>query len=273
MEHNAVMRPLLQLAGVEYDRIPCSREGLMDPADIEPLIRPNTKLLVMAHGSNVCGSVQEAKAVGAICAKHNIAFVLDAAQTAGHYHVHFDEFQLSALCVPGHKGLLGPMGTGLLLCNTQPKPLLCGGTGSNSASWEMPDFLPDVGEAGTANVPGIAGLSAALDYLQKRDMETLFRIEKNQAERCAAGLRELGFRVFYGEHQSGTVSFVPTVDCEEAAQHFAGRDIAVRAGLHCAPLAHESAGTLETGTLRISFGHDTTPHQTQAFLKTAKNLL
>ena len=115
VEHNAVMRPLLQLTGVEYDRIPCNREGLMDPADIEPLIRPNTRLLVMAHGSNVCGSVQNAKAVGEICWTHGIAFVLDAAQTAGHYPVDFEAFQLSALCVPGHKGLLGPSGIGALL--------------------------------------------------------------------------------------------------------------------------------------------------------------
>ena len=102
MEHNAVMRPLLQLEGVSFDRIPCNREGLLNPEDIEGLIRPNTRLLVMAHGSNVCGSVQNAKAVGELCTKHGIAFVLDAAQTAGHYPVNFEAFGLSALCVPGH---------------------------------------------------------------------------------------------------------------------------------------------------------------------------
>ena len=115
MEHNAVMRPLLQMQGVCFDRIPCGRDGLLDPAALEALIRPNTRLVIMAHGSNVCGSVQDAAAVGRICAAHGIAFVLDAAQTAGHIPVDFDAFHLSALCVPGHKGLLGPSGIGALL--------------------------------------------------------------------------------------------------------------------------------------------------------------
>jgi selenocysteine lyase/cysteine desulfurase len=161
---------------------------------------------IFTQVSNVFGYILPVKELAGLCRRYGVPFIIDAAQGAGTLPISLSELGADFIAMPGHKGLLGPMGTGLLLCNTQPKPLLCGGTGSNSASWEMPDFLPDVGEAGTANVPGIAGLSAALDYLQKRDMETLFRIEKNQAERCAAGLRELGFRVFCGDHQSGNCS-------------------------------------------------------------------
>ena len=146
MEHNAVMRPLLQLQGVCFDRIPCSREGLLDPGDVERLIRPNTRLLIMAHGSNVCGCVQDAPAVGEICARRGIPFLLDAAQTAGHYPVDFEAFQLSALAVPGHKGLLGPSGIGAVLLRDslakQLTPLLAGGTGSASDSEYLPTYLP-----------------------------------------------------------------------------------------------------------------------------------
>ena len=172
MEHNAVMRPLLQLPGVEFDRIPCNREGLLNPADVEKLIRPNTRLLVMAHGSNVCGSVQDARAVGELCRKHGIAFVLDAAQTAGHYPVDFEAFGLSALCVPGHKGLLGPSGIGaLLMTDVFAKtldPIVAGGTGSASDSEYLPDYLPDRFESGTPNLPGIYGWEAALQYVETR---------------------------------------------------------------------------------------------------------
>ena len=123
------------------------------------------------------------------------------------------------------------------------------------------------------NVPGIAGLHAGLVYLQQKGIETIHKRQTRQARRCAEGLKKLGFQVFAGESQSGTVSFVPPMDCEEAAQRLALRGIAVRAGLHCAPLAHESAGTLESGTVRVSFGHDATAEQTGALLLAAGHLL
>ena len=190
MEHNAVMRPLLQLTGVEFDRIPCGRDGLLDPADIEPLIRPNTKLLVMAHGSNVCGSVQDAAAVGKICARHGIAFVLDAAQTAGHYPVDFEAFGLSALSVPGHKGLLGPSGIGALLMTDafarQLDPIVAGGTGSASDSEYLPDYLPDRFESGTPNLPGIYGLEAAVRFVQSRGIAALRQHEMVLCQRFLA---------------------------------------------------------------------------------------
>jgi len=149
---------------------------------------------------------------------------------------------------------LGPQGTGLLLCGRQPEPLIMGGTGSMSQSRFMPDFLPDGAEAGTANVPGIAGLSAGLDYILQLGTDRIFTREQKQLKYCVRGLQQLGMQVFTGKEQAGVVSFVPKGDCQEFADRLWRQGIAVRAGLHCAPVAHESAGTLDTGTVRVSFG-------------------
>ena len=131
----------------------------------------------------------------------------------------------------------------------------------------MPDFLPDILEAGTLNVPGIAGLDAGLSYIAKEGVERLFQKEQHQAEQCVSKLENMGIKVFSGAHQSGTVSFVPPMDCEECARFLAQKGIAVRAGLHCAPLAHESAGTLKTGTVRVSYGHDAELWQTERLIR------
>jgi selenocysteine lyase/cysteine desulfurase len=147
-----------------------------------------------------------------------------------------------------------------------PQPLIFGGTGSESVAQDMPDFLPDRCEGGTLNVPGIAGLSAGMAWLRKEGISRIHRREHTQVRRAVKGLEELGIRYFSGPHQAGTVSFVPEMDCEELAERLGKAGIAVRAGLHCAPLAHESAGTLETGTVRVSFGIDASGVQTDAFL-------
>ena len=168
--------------------------------------------------------------------------------------------------MPGHKGLLGPQGTGLLLCGREGTPLLAGGTGSDSRLQDMPEYLPERLEAGTVNVPGIAGLSAGLTFLQQTGIENIGIREHREAARCAEGLRKLGCKVFCGPHQAGTVSFLPEGDCEVVAEALGRQGIALRAGLHCAPLAHESAGTLETGTVRISFGWDAKAAQTRHLL-------
>ena len=158
------------------------------------------------------------------------------------------------------------MGTGILLCRKPAKPLLYGGTGSASRSRNMPDELPERLEAGTINVPGIAGLDAGIAYLQKTGIHRIHEREKKQAKRCIDGLRKMGLQAYSGENQSGTISFVPNGDCEDFAQKLATNGIAVRSGLHCAPLAHESAGTLDTGTVRISFGLDASSEQTDRLL-------
>ena len=271
-EHNAVTRPLHGLGA----RITVAGRTLFDRADtleqFERALKVGADVAVFTHVSNVFGYILPVEELAGLCRQYKVPFILDAAQSAGTLPISLESLGAAFIAMPGHKGLLGPQGTGLLLCGQMPKPLLFGGTGSNSASWQMPDFLPDLAEAGTVNVPGIAGLGAALGYLQKRGIHRICQAETRQAMRCAEGLRERGFRVFAGQDQCGTVSFVPGIDCEEMAEKLAHRGIAVRAGLHCAPLAHESAGTLQTGTVRVSFGHDAAPEQTDAFLQAITRL-
>lgn len=223
--------------------------------------------------SNVFGYILPVEELARLCREAKVPFVVDGAQGAGHMPLSLKKLGAAYLAVPGHKGLLGPQGTGLLLCGATPEPLLLGGTGSESRSPEMPEFLPDRAEAGTLNVPGIAGLSQGLDYLLHTGVQEIGARAQKQAAACARGLEELGLRCFSGPHQGGTVSFLPDMDCEEMAQRLARQGIAVRAGCHCAPLAHESAGTLERGTVRISYGADASPRQTAALLQTLRRIL
>lgn len=276
MEHNAVMRPLVSL-GVEFDRIPCDESGLLDPDAIVPLIRPNTRLLVMAHGSNVSGAVQDAAAVGRICRERGIPFVLDAAQTAGHIPVDFDGFGCSALAVPGHKGLLGPSGIGALLLTPdfarQLTPLLTGGTGSASHTEQQPDFLPDKFESGTPNLPGIYGWEAALAWLEEKTVCAVCAHDLALMEQFLTGLDAIP-----GIHLAGPRDITRRVGV--FSLDFAGQDNAVvgdcleqtfgiltRCGLHCAPNAHKTLGTFPQGTVRFSFGWATTPEDVDAALQ------
>lgn len=265
-EHNAVVRPLHALGA----KIRVAGRRLFDWDDtleeFEKSLKMGAKAAVFTHVSNVFGYILPVEQMAKLCRKYGVPFVVDAAQSAGVLPVEPEKWGADFVAMPGHKGLLGPQGTGLLICRAEPKPLLYGGTGSLSASYEMPDFLPDRLEAGTLNVPGIAGLAAGLEWLQKADRDAILMRQQRQVELCAAGLRRLGLRVFTGAHQAGTLSFVPAGDCEELAQRLADRGIAVRAGLHCAPLAHESAGTLESGTVRLSYGPEAAPGQTAKFL-------
>ena len=266
-EHNAVVRPLHGLGA----RCIVAGRRLFDWEDTltqwEAALKTRPKAAVFAHVSNVFGYILPVAEMAALCRRYGVPFVLDAAQSAGMLHLDFAALGADFIAMPGHKGLLGPQGTGLLLCSRTPKPLLSGGTGSNSRDMEMPDFLPDGAEAGTLNVPGIAGLEAGMRYVNQVGFERIFRREQHQARHCASALSRLGFTVFAGKHQSGTLSFVGRMDCQEIADALAKQGICVRSGLHCAPLAHESAGTLETGTVRVSFGHDASNTQSKTFLR------
>ncbi|MBE6977006.1 MAG: aminotransferase class V-fold PLP-dependent enzyme, partial [Ruminococcaceae bacterium] len=263
-EHNAVTRPLHSLKA----KIRVAGRHLFDwedtLTDFESALKAGADAAVFTHVSNVFGYILPVEEMAALCRQYGVPFVIDAAQSAGALPVNMEDLGADFIAMPGHKGLLGPQGTGILLCSKMPEALLFGGTGSDSVNQEMPDFLPDRLEAGTMNVPGIAGLAAGLRYLQKQGIDSVFRREHKAMAQAAEDLKALGLRVFAGEHQASTVSFLPDADCEEVAQLLAQRGIAVRAGLHCAPLAHESAGTLEGGTVRISFGHDATPAQNAA---------
>lgn len=265
-EHNAVTRPLHALSA----KITVAGRRLFDWEDtlegVEKGLRTGPKAAVFTHVSNVFGYTLPVEQMAQLCRQYGVPFIIDAAQSAGAIPVNLKSLGADFIAMPGHKGLLGPQGTGLLLCARLPEPLLQGGTGSDSIRQEMPDYLPDRVEAGTVNVPGIAGLAAGLRHLRRAGVENIGRREQEQAKKAADGLKRLGVQVFSGPHQGGTVSFVSSMDCEDTAQKLAERGVAVRAGLHCAPLAHESAGTLETGTVRVSFGHDASQWQTQQFL-------
>ena len=271
-EHNAVTRPLhargvtLRVAGRKLFGWDDTLEGFYQA------LHQGADTAVFTHVSNVFGYILPVEQLAAMCREQGIPFIIDAAQSAGTVPISLKKLGADFIAAPGHKGLLGPQGTGLLLCGRAPRPLLYGGTGSESIRQTMPEEPPDSAEAGTLNVPGIAGLAAGLRYLKQAGIEKIGKREQQQAEICAAGLKRLGMGVFHGPHQAGTVSFLPGVDCERAAQILAQRGIAVRAGLHCAPLAHESAGTLKTGTVRVSFGHDASNEQTKAFLQAVSKL-
>jgi len=261
-EHNAVIRPLHALGA----NICVAGRKLFDREDtlaqFEAALKRGADAAVFTHVSNVFGYILPVEEMADLCRKYRVPFAVDCAQSAGTLPVSLRNWGADFIAMPGHKGLLGPMGTGLLLCSRVPKPLLAGGTGSQSESRNMPDFLPDAGEAGTVNVPGIAGLSAGIDHVLKTGPKKILAKEKQEMHRCVRNMEKFGFQVFSGDDQCGTVSFVPDCGCEELAEFLGKQGICVRAGLHCAPLAHESAGTLQTGTVRISFGHDASARQT-----------
>ena len=270
-EHNAVMRPLYALnAGITVaGRRLFDWDNTLE--EFRCALREGAEAAVFTHVSNVFGYVLPVEELAGLCRSYGVPFILDAAQSAGSIPVKLKTLGAEFIAMPGHKGLLGPQGTGLLLCAGETVPLLYGGTGSESIRHDMPDLLPERLEAGTMNVPGAAGLTQGMNHV-RRFASLIRQREHRQAERCARGLEGLGFRVFAGPHQAGTVSFQTKGDCQEAAGKLAKMGIAVRAGLHCAPLAHESAGTLETGTVRVSFGPDASEEQTAALLRAAGKL-
>ncbi len=264
MEHNAVMRPLVQLEreGVAFERIPCDAQGRLRLEALPGMIKLNTRLVVMAHGSNVCGTVQDAEAVGKICRERGVPFALDAAQTAGHIEVDFERFGLSALVVPGHKGLLGPQGIGALLLDAdfarRLTPLVAGGTGSASDSEELPGWMPDRFESGTPNMPGVYGWEAALGWLENTGIETLENHEKTLSKRFLEGIYGLKNVKLYGatvpEGRTGvfSVGFLNCDNAEAAWRLEREFGILTRCGLHCAPSAHKTLGSFPEGSVRFS---------------------
>ena len=284
MEHNAVMRPLQDLAdqGVCFDRIPCDRAGRLDPEAIRPLVRPNTRLLVMAHGSNVGGAIQDAAAVGRVCGEYGIPFALDAAQTAGHWEIDFEAMGLSALSVPGHKGLMGPSGIGALLLSPGfakgLSPLVTGGTGSASDTERQPAYMPDRFESGTPNLPGIYGLQAAVDFVLETGVEALRRREEELTGLLLDGLRGIPQIRLAGpegtDHRAGVVSidFLREDNAEAAFRLEQEFGILTRCGLHCAPSAHKPLGTFPQGTVRFSVGWFTTPEEVSAAVDAVRKI-
>ena len=276
LEHNAVMRPLHVLSPGR----PIYDVAQVTPGDDDQTVEafrrcitPFTRAIVCTHASNVFGVQLPIRRLGELAREHDLLFVVDAAQTAGVLPLDMEADHIDFLCVAGHKGLYGPQGTGVLLCgkDVPVRTLLEGGTGSISIQQEMPDFLPDRLEAGTHNMPGIAGLLAGVRFVRQLGPEAICAGERQLTFQAAEGLRRLpGLQVFALPDlaaQAGVLSIVPEhMDAEALGAALADRGIAVRAGLHCAPLAHRTAGTLDTGTVRLSFSHWNTREEVSRFL-------
>ena len=267
-EHNAVTRPLHAIPDVTV-RVAAGQ--LFRPEETVEAFRkaltPEVTAAVFTHVSNVFGMILPIQELARLCRERGVPFILDASQSAGCLPVHLEELGAAFIAMPGHKGLYGPQGTGLLLCGERPaRPLLLGGTGSASRDRQMPPTLPDRLEAGTHNMPGIAGLLEGLRFVRRRTPEAIACRERQLAAEAVRRLKALpGVEVFTpanGPHPTGVVSFrAAGRDCEELAEALGRRGIALRAGLHCAPLAHRTAGTLDTGTVRLSLSDFNTPAQ------------
>ena len=288
MEHNAVMRPLTQLSkrGVSFTRIPCREDGSLCLEEMEGLVRENTRAVVLTHASNVCGTVMPIEAAGDFCRRHHLLFIVDGAQSAGVLPIDMETMHIDALAFTGHKGLLGPQGTGGFVLGERMlpdlEPLLSGGTGSLSHTEEVPEFLPDRFEPGTLNLPGILGLRAALLWLKETGLERILRHELDLTGRFLQGLMPLeaaGQVRILGrpgrEGRTGVVSIQPLTQDPAQAAFRLDRDFGIqtRVGLHCAPAAHRTLGTFPTGTIRFSFGWWNTEEDVAAALRALGQIL
>ncbi|GAA4295781.1 aminotransferase class V-fold PLP-dependent enzyme [Anaerocolumna aminovalerica] len=285
MEHNALMRPLVQLQkdrGITFDRIPCTKEGELQVEVIEALIQKNTKAIIMTHGSNLCGTLMPIKEVGAIAHNHGIKFIVDSAQTAGTFPISMKDMHIDALAFTGHKGLLGPQGIGGFLITDEMAdemtPLITGGTGSISDTEETPTFLPDKFEAGTLNLPGIIGLHRSLKYLEEVGIDKIREKELKLTQQFIDGVSNIeGIRIIGKttcKDRSSVVS-LQTTNLDEAILAFRldqEYQIMTRVGMHCAPNAHKTLGTFPEGTIRFSFGYSNTEEEVEYAIKAIEGI-
>ncbi len=274
-EHNAVVRPLYALGAetVIAGAKPFDREALLRAFD--RAICADTAAVVCTHVSNVFGFILPLQEIAALCAERRVPLIVDASQSAGSIPLSFSGLGAAFLAMPGHKGLYGPPGTGLLLCAQPGMPLMEGGTGTASMERTMPEELPERLEAGTENVWGIAGLLAGLHFVRDMGEEEILAHEQSLRCRLTSRLEAMDeVDCYTGALQTGVLSLrLRNVDSEDAARMLACRGIAVRAGLHCAPLAHESAGTLPGGTLRVSFSAFNSPREVDCFARELGRIL
>lgn len=264
MEHNAVLRPLelLRQRGVQVTRVAADRHGFVDPSDIRAACAQRPRLLVLNHVSNVTGTRQAVEEIGPWCRRQGILLLVDASQSAGLFDLDVTEMAIDLLAVPGHKGLLGPPGTGLLYVreDLQIKPLMVGGTGGDSASPLPPAEMPEGLESGTANSPGLAGLKAGIEFLLATGLDAVRRHELNLVQILLRRLEDVDGLTLHSaadRHRQGNVLSFTIAGRDPAAIAFLlDRQYAIccRAGLHCAPEAHRAIGTFPHGTVRISPG-------------------
>lgn len=264
IEHNSVLRPLnyLKDEGIETTLLDVDEFGLLDLKMLENSIKANTKLIVINHGSNVLGTVQDIDKIGTIAKSKGVAFMVDASQTAGVFNIDVKKSNIDLLAFPGHKGLLGPQGTGALYVKEgiKLKEFISGGTGSNSSEMIQPEFLPDKFESGTLNTPGIVGLGEGIKFIKKIGTKNIREHEEKLTEYLLDELRKLSFIKVYGlktaKNRAAVVSInVSNIDSSKVGYLLNKENIAVRTGYHCAPLIHKVIGTEEYGTVRISLGY------------------
>ena len=282
LEHNSVLRPLYRLEseqGVEVDFVPADSRGKIDYDDFERLLKPNTKAIVCTHASNLTGTVTDIKRIADIARDKGILLIVDAAQTAGVKRIDMRQLGIDILCFTGHKGLMGPQGTGGMCVRegVDIRPLTVGGTGVRTYSRTQPDRLPTLLEAGTLNGHGIAGLSAALDFISETGLENIEKKEAFLTERFYNGVKSVGGVKVYGDHSAEHTAIVALnigdMDSSEVADIlFEEYGIAVRAGAHCAPRLHRALGTEEQGAVRFSFSYFNTEAETDAAIAAVESV-
>jgi len=284
-EHNSVLRPLRFLADrrdVRATHVGCNSEGLIDPQDIERALTPNTRLIALVHASNVTGAIQPVERVGQIAHKRGVLFLVDAAQSLGHVPLGVQPLGCHLLAAPGHKGLLGPLGTGVLYVAPGVEndlfPIRQGGTGTRSDEDIQPSSLPDRYESGNLNVPGIVGLEAGVSEILARGVESIHRHSLQLTSSLLGGLRDIPGITIYGppsaQQRAGIVSLtLAGYDPQELASLLDSQwSIQTRAGLHCAPRMHAALGTAPSGTLRLSVGIFNTAEQIDAVVSALREV-
>lgn len=281
LEHNSVLRPLydLQAKGMELSIVDCDENGNIDYNDFEKLIKENTKAIVCTHASNLVGNVLDVKKIGSIAKKHNLIFIVDASQSAGVFPIDMQDMNIDILCFTGHKGLLGPQGTGGICVREgiDVRPLKVGGSGVNTFSKEQPLEMPTHLEAGTLNGHAIAGLNAALDYLKEEGIDNIQKREEELMFRFYNGIKDIKDIKIFGNFENKRAAIVTfnVGDIDSAAfsdELSFAYDISTRAGAHCAPLMHKAMNTVEQGAVRFSFSHYNTEEEIDTAIKAVKEI-
>ena len=282
LEHNSVLRPLYEMEekGAELTILPGDQQGRIDYADFEKNIKENTKAIICTHGSNLTGNLVDIKRVGEITKKHGILFVVDASQTAGVFPIDVQEMHIDILCFTGHKGLLGPQGTGGMYVRegVAVKPLLSGGSGVQTYSKTHPAQMPTALEAGTLNAHGLAGLRAAVGYLQEVGLDAIRKKEQELMWHFYEGVTKIPGVTVYGDFSQEERCAIVTLnirdyDSAEVSDALAMQyGISTRSGAHCAPLMHQALGTVEQGAVRFSFSHFNTIEEVDTAIAAIREL-
>ncbi|MBN9649012.1 aminotransferase class V-fold PLP-dependent enzyme [Terrisporobacter sp.] len=281
LEHNSVLRPLYELEekGMELSVVQCDENGNINYDDFEKLIKENTKAIVCTHASNLVGNVLDVKKIGQIAKKHNLVFIVDASQSAGVFPIDMQDMNIDILCFTGHKGLLGPQGTGGLCVREgiNVRPLKVGGSGVNTFSKTQPEAMPTILEAGTLNGHAIAGLNAALDYLKEEGIENIQKREEELMFRFYNGIKDIKNIKIYGNFENKRAAIVAfnIGDIDSAAfsdELSLYHEISTRPGAHCAPLMHKAMNTVEQGAVRFSFSHYNTEEEIDTAINAVKEI-